>query len=363
MYSAGKGAVALTLMKMVDEGLLQLEDPVCLHWPEFAEGGKDTITVRHLASHQSGLAAPQEQLCGDEAWDWGKLNAMLARQKPAHPPGSAHGYHAITFGNYLGELMTRVASTRLNKEVSTFSDLFQDMVGKPLGLDMHFGTKDLDVLERVLDVDMPSPPPPASAEERAAMSAEVLEALKQGDTLMKAMADPRSETGRAFGVLGDLTRQQNSQEWRQACVPATTGLANARSLARMYAGLSMDGVWPSDTTSCNSETGSEDLFFVSPEAIRTFSEVQVEGVDRILCLPARFSEGFQVSLPDPLFSFGLSPGSFGHAGSGGSLGFADPESQISFGYTLSSLQFVLPFMDSPAKCLVRSIQDILALKP
>ena len=105
----------------------------------------------------------------------------------------------------------------------------------------------------------------------------------------------------------------------QACVPATTGLANARSLARMYAGLSMDGVWPSDTTSCNSETGSEDLFFVSPEAIRTFSEVQVEGVDRILCLPARFSEGFQVSLPDPLFSFGLSPGSFGHAGSGWSL--------------------------------------------
>ncbi len=304
VYSATKGATTTAAHLLAQRGMLDLDAPVAEYWPEFAAKGKAGIPVRWLLSHQAGLVALDQPVPLVEALAWEPMVAALAAQRPLWTPGTAHGYHGRTWGWLVGEVIRRVSGR-------TPGRFFADEIAEPLGLDFFIGlpASGRDRLSRMVyqqpTVDLTTAPPESIPEE-----------LRE---LVAAWRDPDSFSNRAFAVTDPAEIDFNSPEVQAAELPASNGIGTARGLARMYAALI-------------SEVDGVRLF--APETLALATDEQVSGADQVMVTPSRFSLGYM--LPTEANTM-AGPCSFGHTGRGGSLGFADPEHGIAFGYVMNHI--------------------------
>lgn len=304
VFSCTKAAVALCAHILIDRGQLRLDDLVCSYWPEFRQNGKESITVRMLLSHQSGLPALRAPIKPGGYYDFDYMAKRLAKEKPFwdihEPDDTQNGYHLITYGWTVGELIRRVSGKSLGQ-------FFKDEIADPLGVDFHIGLEDKD-FDRMAKV-IPYVPGPDDL---------------RTDFAKTLMTNPMSiqflALMNAGGHLPDLPAA-----WR-AEIGGGGGAGNARALAKMFAPLSGNSA------------------FLSQERIEDMRQVSVRSdKDLTMLIPTVFGQGFMLShdnraaLPGEGNSAIIGSQAFGHVGMGGSIGFADRESGFSFGYTMTKM--------------------------
>jgi CubicO group peptidase (beta-lactamase class C family) len=314
VYSSTKGLTALCANILADRGLLDLDAPVTEVWPEFGQAGKDRMPVRYLLTHEAGLPVVDEsQLPQHSVLDWEHMVGVLERSDPVWEPGSTQGYHAVTFGWLVGEVVRRVLGT------DTFADALRQLVTEPLGVDFHVGLPDSEH-HRVARLVRDPAPLGASGGGSAGAGTATSEELQR---LIAAFTSPDSLAMRSLGLASaPYAPSNNSPEWRRAQVPAANGHSNARALARVYGALARGGE-------------IDGVRLLSPEGVARAGREQVAGPDAVLVMPTRRSLGFMLPVPGTPDHRG--PNSFGHAGAGGSLGYADPDRALGFGYAMNRM--------------------------
>lgn len=290
VFSVTKAWTAICAHRLVDQGLLDLEAPVSKYWPEFARAGKAEITVRALLTHRAGLPALREFLPPATLFDWNAMTAALAAEAPWWEPESKHGYHAVTFGWLVGEVIRRVAG-------KTVGAYLRDEIAGPLGLDLQIG---VDAADDARIAELRSGPRPETP-----------------TLLDRVMAAPDSMVARAFtNPFASVPATTQTRAWRGAELPATNGHSDARSVARLYGEL--DRV-------------------LSHAAIARANTEHASGLDAVLDVETRFGLGFMLTQSRKGAAFGPNPRSFGHPGMGGSVGFADPDARVGFGYVTNRM--------------------------
>jgi CubicO group peptidase (beta-lactamase class C family) len=299
VFSTTKGLTAICAHRLAGQGKLELDAPVARYWPEFAQNGKEHITVRQLLNHSAGLPAVRQRLKAESYYDWNYMVGLLAAEQPFWTPGAKHGYHAITFGWLVGEVIRRIAG----KSIGAY---FRDELARPLGLDCHIGLNAADD-ERCAEIRQAPPPAPGEFN--------LFEyATKNRDSLTaKVFLNPSN------GLSSEVV---NSRAWRGAEIPAANGHTTARALARLYGALACGGA-------------VDGMRAMAPEAIANCYHEEFYGTDEVLKITTRFSNGFMLTQPNA--QWGPNAHVFGHPGAGGSLGFADPEAQVGFGYTMNKM--------------------------
>jgi len=309
-YSTTKGMTAICAHRLVEQGLLDLDAPVVQYWPEFGAAGKDEIPVRWLLSHQSGLPAIRKPLPVEALFDWTTMCAALALQEPWWKPGSQHGYHPVTYGFLVGEVIRRVAGRSVGQ-------MFREDVAEPLEADFHIGLDAADE-ERVSNlIGGIAPPRPKSGEPAPKIKGPM------GDFL-RDMTDPNTMTGAAFNNPRMSPSTVNSHEWRAAEIPAANGHGTARALARIYGALARGGE-------------IDGVRILDPASIDRARTEQASGPDATLGqMPMRYGLGFM--LRSDFMQLSPSPNAFGHPGAGGSIGMADPDAKVGFGFTLNKMK-------------------------
>jgi CubicO group peptidase (beta-lactamase class C family) len=302
--SSTKGLTAICAHRLVDRGLLDLQASVATYWPEFAQAGKAAIPVHFLLSHRAGLPAIDAPLPTEALYDWETMTSALARQEPWWEPGTRHGYHAFTFGWLVGEVIRRITGKSLGT-------CWREEVAEPLGIDCHIGLA-VEHDARVAEF-IPIPPPPPGE-------------LDLEDELLKK-AGPMSR--KAINNPPHTVADMNTPAWRRAEIPAGNAHTTARALARVYGALA-----------CGGEV--DGVRVLSPASVARARTEQASGPDAVLFgLPTRFGLGF--SLPTEGTGFGsTSAAAFGCPGAGGSIGFADPEARVGFGYVMSQMHAGMP---------------------
>jgi CubicO group peptidase (beta-lactamase class C family) len=293
--SATKGALAICAHQLVEQSRLDLDAPVTRYWPEF----RTPAPVRWLLTHQVGLPYVDAPLTAEDLLAWTPVTAALAEQAPVWEPGTRHGYHALTYGWLVGEVVARVAGR-------SAGTVFAEQVAGPLGLDMAIGLPAADHgrVAPIRPYVRPEGTPP--------------------DELTQRLMEPGGVAARAFFLTSGLNALLNDPRLWAAEVPAANGMATARALARMYAAVigEVDGVR-----------------LLRPETVDAARTEQVAGQDVVTGYATRFGLGFQLPIPYRPMAGGAS---FGHYGLGGSVGFADPERGFSFGYATSQVGAALP---------------------
>lgn len=302
VYSTTKAMAALCAHRLVDEGKLDLDAPVARYWPEFAAAGKAQLPVRDLLSHRAGLAAVRDLLPPEALYDWDAMTCALAKETPWWTPGSAHGYHAVTFGWLVGEVVRRITGRSLGA-------YFRETIAGPLGAEFVIGVPDEDhgrIAEMSgFSTEKPGPDEPS-----------LLEVV---------MKDPQSVTARAFGNPSSMMAGPNIPEWRRAEIPGANGHATARGLARIYGAVAHP-------------EGIDGISVLSREAVERCRTEHSHGPDLVLQVSTRFGLGFMLPQPGVAgTAFGPNTRSFGHPGAGGSVGFADPEARLGFGYVMNRM--------------------------
>jgi CubicO group peptidase (beta-lactamase class C family) len=305
VWSATKGATALCAHMLASRGQLDLNAPVARYWPEFAKNGKESVLVRHLLNHQAGLPAVRDPLPAGCFYDWSLMVDALAREEPFWRPGTRNGYHALTFGYLVGEVIRRV-------DGRTLGAFFRDEVAGPLGLDFWIGLPP-EQEGRVAPTIPAAPPGP-------------------GDPVpsfyVAALTDPTSVQGLVLANTGGymlLPGESDTRTAHAAEIGAVGGISNARGLAGMYRALALGGA-P----------------LVDPDQLAVMGAVSsATSVDAVLLVPSRFTLGYVKTADNRYLPLAdregvlMSEEAFGHVGMGGSHGFADPRARISFGYTMS----------------------------
>jgi CubicO group peptidase (beta-lactamase class C family) len=309
VFSATKGVTAICVHRLAERGELALDAPVSELWPEFAARGKAAITLRQVLSHRAGLAAVDAELTLAEVLAWEPVVAAIAAQEPNREPGTAHGYHARSFGWILGELVRRATGRSLGTWLA-------EEIAKPLGLELWVGlpTARLPRTARII--------PPEGGSDRVA------EILGSSSLTARVMTGPAN--------LFHYDEMWNRPDVLAAEMPSSNGVADARSLARLYAAT----VGPVDG-----------IRLLAPATVEAACVPHSEGPDRVILVPSRFGAGF--GLP-PFLSPTCGARAFGHSGAGGSLAFADPEAEIGFGYVMNEMRFD-PHGDPRAAGLVEAV--------
>ncbi|HLW70944.1 MAG TPA: serine hydrolase domain-containing protein [Candidatus Binataceae bacterium] len=320
LFSTTKGVTAICAHRLIDQGLLDLDTPVAAYWPEFARAGKDHIRLRQLLNHRAGLPALRKPVPDAAIYDWSAMTTALAAEEPWWTPGTRHGYHAITIGFLVGEVIRRITGKSLG-------DYFRDEIAGPLELDCHIGLTAEDDARCGQMIQSPAPP------------------KDQINIFKYAQEHPESVTAKAFfnppGAmkLGAV----NSRAWRAAEIPAANGHATAGALARLYGALAAGGA-------------IDGVRVLEPEAIVRCHTEESSGRDEVLMIPTRFSTGFMLSQAHD--RMGPNARTFGHPGAGGSLGFADPDARVGFGYTMNKMgPYIL--MDPRPRALVEALYESL----
>jgi CubicO group peptidase (beta-lactamase class C family) len=305
VMSTTKGLAAMTLAVANARGWLDYEAPVAQYWPEFAQHGKGAITVRQLLGHEAGLVLLDERLTLEKLRNLDYLALLLARQKPAWAPGTRHGYHTLTLGFYMQELIRRVDP--MHRSLGRF---FHDEIAVPLNLDFHIGL------------------PPQIPDRRLARVTPLsawrgLLALRYTPlAVTMKMITPGSLLRRSFA---GLDAGPNDRDYLEVEVPAGNGVGTARAIARAYSAFAEGGA----------ELGITPATF----ARLTAPPSHTSRVDEVLGVPSFFSLGFL--RPGPDVSFGATPAAFGAPGAGGSFGFADPHARVGYAYVMNRLDFYL----------------------
>jgi len=292
VYSVGKAVVATLLLQMVDQGLVDLDDPIASVWPEFAVGGKAGATVRHALCHRAGVPAIAARVTNDDLWHWHRMADALAATPAWFEPGTRNVYHTNTYGHLVGEMAHRV-SGRLP------GDLLRSLAGA-LDADLWCGLPD-EHHERCADViwspSSPMTPPDPDALDRL-----------EGEAAMVARGYFNPPGYSSHGVV-------NTAEWRRAQVPSTNMHASARGVAAFYQGLA-----------------TPDRVLSAP-LLAEATRVQSSGPCPVLADDIAVGLGFvPTSARRPL---GPNPRAFGHFGTGGALGFADLDAGVAFGYVMN----------------------------
>lgn len=306
VFSSTKGATALCAHILASRGQLDLDAPVTTYWPEFAQSGKGQIPVKMLLNHQAGLPAVRAPLPQGAYANWDLMVNALAKEEPFWEPGTRNGYHALTIGWLVGEVVRRVSG----KSLGTF---FQNEVAKPLGLDFWIGL-------------------PEDKESRVAPM--IAAAPDTNSLLYKEMIKPGSLASLAILNSGGYMGAKPEYDLRAAHaaeIGGAGGITNARGLAGMYAPLACGGTLKGVT-------------LVSPDSLARMGAVaSATGRDAVLIMPSRFALGYMKSMDNRRAPAGvresaiMAEDAFGHVGAGGSLGFADPKAGVSFGYTMNRM--------------------------
>jgi CubicO group peptidase (beta-lactamase class C family) len=289
VWSTTKTMAALCCLILADRGELDLYEPIATYWPEFAAGGKESVATRHVLSHTAGLSGWDEPLEPVDLLDHDKLVAIHARQTPWWEPGSQSGYHAISQGYLLGEIVRRVSG----RSLGTF---FADEVAGPLGADFHIGT-------------------PASCDPRVAR------VIPPTTGLEGAEADPDSIAVRTLANPALRAEFSWRKDWRRAEIPAAGGHGNARSVALCHT-----------PTACGGSARGVSL--LSDEGVARIFDVQYEGAD--LILPVELKMGMGFGLPSPMLPV-PNPRTCFWGGWGGSLAIIDVDAQMSFSYVMNKM--------------------------
>ena len=309
VFSCTKGATALCANMLASRGRLDLDAPVIELWPEFGAHGKQAVTTRMMLDHSAGVPALRERVKDDGPYDWKYMTDRLAAEQPFWEPGTRNGYHGLTFGWTVGEMVRRASG----KSLGAF---FREEVAKPLGIDFWIG------LPEVIEPRVAPIVPYAYRRDEAVTP------------FMRDLADKQSIPALFYFNVGAIMQGGlNTRAGYAAEIGAANGITNARGLAGMYAPLA---------------TG--DGRFVDAKTLARMGEVSTATHDdATLRIPTRFSLGFMKSMDNRTRSAGakvfgedcdsviLSSAAFGHVGAGGSLGFADPAAGFSFGYTMSRM--------------------------
>jgi CubicO group peptidase (beta-lactamase class C family) len=294
VYSTTKTMAALTALLIADRGELDFNAPVARYWPEFAAAGKERVKVSHLMSHSSGLSGWREPITAQDLYDWEKMTSLLAAQAPLWEPGTASGYHVVTFGYLIGEVVRRITGKSLGT-------VFREEIAGPLDADFHIGlpaTEDSRVAELI--------PFTLSERARSIQFTEIEEI-----TLRNMPLDVANTRTRA---------------WRAAEIPAVNGHGNARSIAEVHTILSNGGV-------------AKGKRIMSEAGCRKALEQQIEGPDLIMSRlpPARFGLGF--ALPGPLLELDLpNPNTLHWGGGGCSWIIIDMDARATFAYAANKME-------------------------
>jgi CubicO group peptidase (beta-lactamase class C family) len=286
VYSTTKTVTALVALLLADRGELDFDAPVARYWPEFAANGKQHVKVSHVMSHSAGLAGWREQMRTEDLYDWERATTLLAAQPLDWEPGTACGYHGLTQGYLIGEVVRRITGHSLGT-------LLREEIVEPLRADFHIGLP-LSEEARVADlVPPPGGPPPE---------------IMTTDLQMRVATNPSPEV-----------EQVNSRAWRAAEIPAAGGIGNARSVAQIHTILANGGV-------------AQGRRFMSEAGCRRALDLQVSGRDLVLDMPLRFGMGF--ALGDRLMP---NPNTLYWGGYGGSLTIIDLDARTTFCYVMNRM--------------------------
>lgn len=317
LFSCTKTFAAVAALQLVGEGKLDLDVPVAHYWPEFAAAGKARITTRQLLAHTAGLPALRQLLPAEALYDWAQMTTALANEQPWWTPGEGHGYAAITYGWLIGEVLRRIDGRGPGESIAA-------RIARPLGLDFHVGLADSE-FPRVAHI--------------ARKKGELGDAAAQR-LLRCMMSEPTAMSTRAFANPPSILTSTNKPEWRRMQQPAANGHGHARSLAGFYAGL-LDGR------------------LLEAELLNEMTREHACGEDKTLLTRTRLGLGCMLDQAEVAnATYGLGRKAFGHPGAGGSVGFADPEREVAFGFVTNSLgPYVL--MDPRAQKLARALGQCL----
>jgi CubicO group peptidase (beta-lactamase class C family) len=292
VYSTTKTMTFTCVLMLADRGLVDFDEPVATYWPEFAANGKDCVLLRHVMSHNAGLSGFDPAITATDLYDWDGICTGLAAQAPWWEPGTGSGYHLVTQGYLLGEVVRRVSG----KSVGTF---FRDEVAGPLGADFFIGL-------------------PASEDARVAD-------LVPPDFEQMAASLPTAETSIAtrsvLSCVLDAT-EPRTRAWRGAEIPAAGGTGNARSVARVHSALACGGT-------------VDGVRLMSPETVEQVLVEQSNGTDKVLGVPMRFGMGF--GLMSELIPLSPNPRSFFWGGWGGSIAVIDLDAELSVAYVMNKM--------------------------
>jgi CubicO group peptidase (beta-lactamase class C family) len=332
VFSTTKGATAACANLLAQRGDLDVDAPVAEYWPEFKAAGKGDIPVRWLLCHKGGVPYVDATLTLEEALAWDPMIRALEAQAPVWEPGTAHGYHATTYGWLVGEVVKRISG----KSLGTF---FHDEIAEPLGLELWIGLPDEEqhrvapLIQGGLLGGGEAPPDPALAK--------LIEQFVGPDTLLgKALGAPN-------GVFSAAEGGMNNPAIRAAELPAFNAVTNAHSLARFYAGLT------------GTVEGGPATPLLGADQVAKASERQTFGPDKCLYFESTFGLGFFVA--SPFAPYG-GPKAFGHTGMGGSVGFTDPEHGIGFGYVMNKMGMSLNG-DPRSAGLIKAVYAAIGVEP
>jgi CubicO group peptidase (beta-lactamase class C family) len=304
-FSTTKGVIATTVHRLVDRGLIDYDEPVATYWPEFAANGKQGITIRQLLNHSAGLHALRNVIPDAyDMLDWDLVTSRLAAAAPAYPPGTRFGYHGITFGFLLGDVIQRVTGWSVH-------DAVEAEIVKPLDLDgMSIGVP-FDKRGRVADLIV------------RFGDAERVERFAQRASRLRWMR-PAIDTF----VVPNSDRFYASSEILDSAIPAVNGCFTARSLARMYAALAGGGEFEGER-------------FLSADTLRRATEIQTNAVDIVVGFRMRWRLGYHLAAT----TRGIIPNGFGHFGFGGSGAWADPDNDLAVAFVCNRVAGT-PFGDT-----------------
>ena len=316
VMSTTKGLAAMTLAVANARGWLDYDAPVARYWPEFAQNGKAGITVRQLLAHEAGLVLLDEPLTIEKLHDLDYVARLLARQRPAWTPGTRHGYHAMTIGLYMQEIIRHVDPAH-----RTLGQFFREEIAKPLAIEFYIGLP-----REIADARLAKVKPLSRLRAIVALPTAPL-------ALIKKVLQPRSLLRQSLAIPADV--DFNERRCLEIELPAGNGVGTARAIARAYSAFAEGG----------SELG------ITPESLAAITApvYSARPKDDVLGVPAYFSLGF--GRPGPDGGFGSSERAFGFPGAGGSFAFADPDSRLGYAYVMNKLDFWL--IDDPREKALR----------
>ena len=323
-WSATKGLGSACLLHALQENEIGLDRRVAEFWAEFAQNGKGEITLGELLSHQAGLSALDTIV---DILDYGAVIAALEKQKPVWPPGTAHGYHARTFGFLIDELNWRITGQRI-------AQYWRQTFAEPLNLDVWIGL------------------PPSEQDRIATIYAAKAGGEQTPAEFYRELATPGTLVRKTFNSPAGLhsIAAMNTAENRALEIVSFGGIGSASSLGKFYGMLANGG-----------ELDGRRYF--TPNTIAQMTTTLASGTDRILQIPTAFSAGFmKAPAGTPRHIFGPSSSAFGHPGAGGSNAFADPENRIGFAYVMNQMeQSLLP--NEKSSRLVDTVYDSIRPQP